>query len=275
MKPTINFIFNIGHRCFSPDFLETYKLRKIQSPFDFVFIDYESALKAIATKFADYLYDIVFFNKNAEQIVLYNTKNTADANTVINPKFYELLKQNVGYMAHDYNGNNLFINQNYLDAAAADTTELAGNTYNWNTICMFLHHNVLDPTVNNVITKVCETFNYIIDKYCETTALLYITKIITCDNISIGDYMNYILQIKKKYDIKCYIIVIFACDNIENTDTREYYYEEEKTLFILKKVDNYETQYAEYGLDTLLDYENEYNVITKYFDIELTEPNDI
>ena len=273
MKPTLNFIFNIGHRCFSPDFLDTYKLRKIQSPFDFVFIDYESALKAIATKFADYLYDIVFFNKNAEQIVLYNAKNTADANPIINPKFYELLKQDVGYMAHDYNDNNLFINQNYLDTAtAATTTELSGNTYNWNTICMFLHHNVLDPTVNNVITKVCEKFNYIIDKYCETTALIYITKIITCDNNGIGDYMNNMLQKKREHNIKCYIIVIVACDNIENA---QHFFEEDKTLFIVKKVDDYDTQYAEYGLDTILNYENEFNVITKYFDVQLIEPNDI
>ena len=45
MKPIINFIFSIGYRCYSPEFLNNFKLRKMSSPFDYLFIDFETSLK--------------------------------------------------------------------------------------------------------------------------------------------------------------------------------------------------------------------------------------
>lgn len=51
MKPIINFIFSIGYRCYSPDFLNNFKLRKMSSPFDYLFIDFETSLNIINNNF--------------------------------------------------------------------------------------------------------------------------------------------------------------------------------------------------------------------------------
>ena len=45
MKPIINFIFSIGYRCYSSEFLNNFKLKKMSSPFDYLFIDFETSLK--------------------------------------------------------------------------------------------------------------------------------------------------------------------------------------------------------------------------------------
>ena len=74
MKPIINFIFSIGYRCYSPDFLNKFKLRKMSSPFDYLFIDFETSLKIINNNFDDYLYDIIFFNKNNKHLELFYKK---------------------------------------------------------------------------------------------------------------------------------------------------------------------------------------------------------
>jgi len=261
MKPIINFIFSIGYRCYSTDLLETYKLRKMSSPFDYLFINFETSLKIINNNFEDFLYDIILFNKNTKSIELFYKKNTNE----INKQFYELLENNIGYMAHNYNGSKLLFNQNYLD-----DNKLMDNLYNWNTICCFMHHNILDNHIYNSIKKRCERFNNIINKYSETTALFYITKIIHCENIV--DYMNNILELKKRYDIKCFIIIIINCDNIADNN---YYNEQDKCLFIIKNVENYETQYSKYETDNNLNYEKEFNVISNHFTFNLIEKNDI
>ena len=261
MKLIINFIFSIGYRCYSSDFLNMFKLRKMSSPFDYLFIDFESSLKIINNNFNNYLHDIVLFNKTTQHIELFYKKNTNE----INNKFYELLENNIGYMAHNYNNNNLLLNQNYLD-----DNNLNNNLYNWNTICAFHHHNILDSNIYNSIKMRCERFNNIMNKYNETTSLFYITKIINCENIV--DYMNNIVELKTKYGIKCFIIIIINCDNIEDS---EYYNEVDKCLFIIKKVENYEIQYTKYETDNNLYYEKEFNIILKYFTLNLIEKNDI
>lgn len=264
MKPVINFIFSIGYRCYSPDFLNMFKLRKMSSPFDYLIIDFETSLKIINNNFDYYLHDIILFNKNMQDIQLFYKKNT----TEINNKFYELLQNNIVYMGRDNNHANFLINQNYLDDSKLD-----GNLYNWNAICLFNHHNVLDSNIYATIKKRCERFTYIINKYNETTSLFYITKIVNCENIV--EYMNNILELKKKNNIKCFIIIIINCDNIEDS---EYYNELDKCLFIIKKVDNYETQYTKYVTDNDVDnynYEKEFNTISKYFTFNLIEINDI
>ena len=260
MKPIINFIFSIGYRCYSTEFLNKFKLRKMSGPFDYLFIDFETSLKIINNNFDDYLYDIISFNKNTKNIELFYKKNT----NKIKKNVYELLVNDIGYMADNYNGNNLLFNQNYLD-----DNKLNDNLYNWNTICAFHHHNILNSNIYNTIKKRCERFNNIINKYNETTALFYITKIISCENII--DYMNGIIEEKKKNKITCFIIILINCDNIEDSN---YYNEVDKYLFIIKKVENYETQYSKYKTDNNLNYEKEFNVISNHFTLNLIEKKD-
>ena len=63
--------------------------------------------------------------------------------------------------------------------------------------------------------------------------------------------------------------------NENNLDNNEYYNEVDKCLFIIKKVENYETQYNKYQTDNNLNYEKEFNIILKYFTLQLIEKNDI
>jgi len=250
MKPIINFIFSIGYRCTSTDFLVDFKLRKMSGPYDFIFIDFETSLKIINNNFEDYLYDIILFNKNNKHIELFYKKNT----TEINNKFYKLLENNIGYMGTNYNSRDILFNQNYLD-----DNNLNDNIYNWKTICSFFHHNILDSNIYTSILKRCERCNYIINKYNETTTLFHITKKINCENIV--NYMNNIVELKIKYNIKCFIIIIINCDNIEDS---EYYNEVDKCLFIIKT-----------GIDKTPINEKEFNIISKYFILNLIEKDDI
>jgi len=259
--PIINFIFSIGYRCYSVDFLNFFKLRKMASPFDYLYIDLESSLKIINNNFDDYLCDIILFNKNQQKVELFYKKNTNE----INNNFYKLLENNIGYMAHNYNHVNLLFNQNYLDIF-----NLNENLYVWNKICSFHHHNILDNNIYNSIKKRCERFKRILDNYNETTTLFYITKIVNC--INIVDYMNKIIELKQKYNINCFIIIIINCDNIEDNN---YYNEADKCLFIIKKVENYENQLSKNKLDNHLDYKKEYDIILKYFTLNLIEKSNI
>jgi hypothetical protein len=164
-------------------------------------------------------------------------------------------------MGHDYNNMDIMINQNYLDS-----DNLSNNVYNWNTICCFIHHNILDHSVYTLIKKRCDRFNNIITAYNESTALFHITKIISCENIT--EYMNNILELKKRNNITCIIIMIINCCNVEDS---EYYNALDKCLFIIKKVEDYDTQYAKYKIDNDLNYTREFNIIKKYFTLRLME----
>ncbi len=67
-------------------------------------------------------------------------------------------------------------------------------------------------------------------------------------------------------------IITINCDNIEDS---EYYNEVDKCLFIIKKVENYETQYSKYQTDNNLNYVKQFNIILKYFTLNLIEINNI
>jgi len=46
----------------------------MSSPFDYLFIDFETSLKIINNNFDDYLNDIILFNKNTQHIELFYKK---------------------------------------------------------------------------------------------------------------------------------------------------------------------------------------------------------
>jgi hypothetical protein len=263
-KHELNVVFSIGRRCNSTDFMIKFNLRKFSGPFDHVIIDFETSLKTIFTKFESYLCDIIVFNKDQHKIELLYKKNT----TEINNKFYELLENNIGYMAINKNNYTETFNQNYLDDC-----KLNANIYNWNTICNFHHHNLSDNNTYNTVKNRVDRFNNVFQKYNETTSLFFITKIVSHTNIM--DYINEMMEIKKKYGIHCFLIVIITCDNRDDT---HYYYELDKCLFIVKKVQNYADQYYNYLTENKVDcydYQNEYNIILKYFNLNLIEKNNL
>lgn len=262
MLNEINFIFCIGFRCYSVEFLKKYELRKISGPFDYLFIDIETSFKILNNNFNNFLYDIVLFNKSTKNIKLYYNKNTNE----INNNLYKLLKKrNIFYMAHNYNYNNLLINQNYIN-----NNLLSNNLYDWTNICVFLHHNIVDNNIYNIIKMRCERFINISNIYKDNICLFFITKIISCNNIK--DYIKDIINMKNNYNIYYYLIIIICSDN---NDEEHYYYDNEKCLFIIKKVDSYEYQYTNYKTDNNLNYDKEYEIILKYFKFNLIEKSNI
>jgi hypothetical protein len=260
----INVIFSIGHRCLSTEFLIKYNLHKFSSPFDNLIIDFETSLKNINEKFNNYFNDIIFTHHNENRIELVYKKNTNE----IDNKFYKLLENNVYYKLDNYNNNYLIFNQNYLDDELKSL-----NLYEWNKICCFTYDFILDENICNKIKNRCERFNYIMNKYNETTALLYITKIIHCNCIT--DYMHKILDLKNLYNISCFIIIIIITNNYTNN---QYYYEMQKCFFLIKNVEDFYTDHEKYQIDdmkNLKDFYYEYNTILKFFTFNLIEKNDI
>jgi hypothetical protein len=253
----IYYIFSIGHRCNSTQVLKKHKLRNISSPFDYLFIDIESSFQIINNNFKVFLNDIVLFNKDSNQLNIYYTTNNI-VNELDNLKSYG----NITYMAHNYNKNNLFINQNFIQ-------NISANLYNWNRICIFIHHNLLNNSVYNTLIHRCNIFKNIYKIHPNKLCLFYITKIIEFNDIT--EYKQYIYNLTIKYNITCYIIIIICSDKLNNSFSFE-----NKILYIIKNVSNYNYQYnTEYGTDNNLNYKKEFDIIYKLFDFKLKTYNEI
>ena len=247
-KYKINCIFSIGANSNSGNFLTKFNLRKLSSPLDFIYVDFETALRLINEKFEYYLSDIVLFNKNAKKTELFYVQNT----NKINEGISALLKYtNITHMKINHNKNNLLFNQNYLKNDSND-----GNLANWESICIFYNNDILNETIYNSMKGKIKKFNAAFTKYNETTCLLFIT-----DN-NCPNYYNYIdklTHIKKRYNITCFMIIIINCNNVND---HHIYDEENKCLFIIKKQQG-------------AGYENEYNIMLKYFNFNLIETSNI
>jgi len=263
MKKKIEFIFSIGYRCYSPDTLKHYGLRKISGPFDYLFIDLESAFKIIDDKFENFLSDIVHIDRKKNIYCLKYKKNYSK----IKKSFIPLLFNKNYYMRVNEPIDVLFINQNYTEFNTF-------NIYNWQNICNFHHHDLTNNETYNTLKKRCERFNYTINNFKDTTALFYITKII--NNITIIDsFMENIIHIKKKYKINNYLIIIINCVN-----SNEYHINDSlnNILFIIKNSKSYEEFIQENCLDSDYRingtynkniYDNEFKIINQYFSFNL------
>jgi hypothetical protein len=245
----IRYIFSAGFRCYSPDTLKRFGLRPFSGPFDYLFIDLESVFKLVNLKMSLFLSNILVFNKNKQ--------HTYDLNSLNN-----LNTKHVCYMAHDYNSLDLLINTNFID------DNLSGNLYEWNSICIFHHHNILNREIYDTIAKRVDRFNNIMEQHYETTCLFHITKILSIYDIQ--EYMNNIILLKVMYYINSYIIIIVCCDNLEDS-----YYFKEKVLFIFKKVAPYSTQIELYKTDNNLDYTMEINIMKNFFNFQLVPISEV
>lgn len=253
----INFIFSIGYRCYSPDFLKKYNIRNISGPFDYLFIDIETVFENIYNNFEYFLKDIVLINKKN------NIANIYYSNSNIHNKIIHFKNNlNIGYMRDNYNNLNILFNQNFLN-------NTPNNLYNWDRICIFHHHNILEKHIYNKIKQRIQIFKNIYIQKKNKLCLFYITKIIEETNLSL--YKKNILLLKQKYNINCYIIIIICSDKHNDS-----YIFENDILYIIKKVDNYYTQYnTYYGTDNNLDYQNEFSIINKFFNMNLYNYNQI
>ena len=253
MLKKIEYITSVGFRCYATDLLKDYGLRKFSSPFDYIYIDLETCLESIHTKFEKYLKDIVCIYKNENHISKHYSTNEN-----IDDRLKDLMKESsIGYMPHVYNGNKLMINQNFLE-------KVSNNFYNWDRILVFHHQNVLDELVYETLKKRCDRLLKMYESY-DKLALLHVTRIIEDDDLT--KFKNNIKSMMEKYCIKCYLIVIICSDKlIENHQM------EGNILYIIKKVPEYRRQVQTYpGTDNNLNYEREYKIMCKYFEFDLME----
>ena len=250
---TINFIFSIGFRCNSCDFLKKYDIRPVSGPFDYLFVDIETAFENICNGFENFLKDIVHVNKSK------NINEIYYSNEIVCKKILDL-SNDVRYMGHNYHDYDLLINQNFIDNNDS-------NLYDWKRILLFLHHDITNQEAYESIYKRIQRFKKIYNERCENVCLFYITRII---EINFEIYKEKIKNLKKKYKINCYIVIIFCSHNVQ----QECYLLEDNILFITKKVRSYKKQ--KIGTDNNnLNFNKEYITMIKAFNIELMSYKEI
>lgn len=245
----IKYIFTIGFRCYAPETLKSHGLRPYSGPFDYLFIDIESACAIINNKFKKFMSDIVIFNKS-------NNKKYS------NTKLSLLNNSKVCYMAHDYNNVDLRININYMNTCSS------GNLYDWKHICIFHHHDIMSPDIKTKISRRIERFNHIYNSTPNETMLFHITRIEHIDNID--NYVQSIVNLKKRYNITSYMVLLVCCNNQPKTTIYK-----DNILFIIKNVPSYNTQYTTYQTDNNFSFNEEIDIMKSYFQFKLVKLSDL
>ena len=255
----INYVFSIGYRCNSVQFLRRFEMSKFSGPFDWMYIDLESALFNINNLFESYLNDIVILNKEESKIINIYNKNY----NIIKDEIIDLYNSEISYMNENYYKTTLPINQNFTEVNSK-------NIYDWERICVFLHHNLNSIKEINKIKNRIDRFNNIMKNDNQKVILFYISKIL--ENKSTNEEIDNILFLVKKYDIKANLVLILCTPN-EEDEIRIV----DNCYFLIKKVPSYLNQYNEFKTDNNfqwvefgmqgINFENEYEVIKKYFDL--------
>ena len=178
---SIKLITSIGFRCYGPEFLIKYKLRTVSGPFDYVFIDIETALININDGFKNYL-------------------------TNISSSKYE----KIHYMAHKYPNKKIIINNNFVDIKY-------NNIYKWNRILLFYHNDITKSIVASKIKNRISIFKKFTAKYIDYHLLFYITRI--KEDLDLNDYIKYIDELRTKYSIETYMVIIVCSSNVNNCYT--------------------------------------------------------
>ena len=258
----IRYFFSIGHRCNSTDFSIKYNLRKYSSPFDYMYVDFESALQIIQKRFSDFCNDLVLMDNQNKSVQLIYKKNT----NVPDEEYSELLKKDMKYMNDDFSWTTLRINQTYT-RVFDENNEPLDNIYFWPRICIHHHHNLQDGHVRNGMQKRCDRFLKVVDNWWQKCVLFYVTQIL--HGINVQDEILRLLTMKNKYGCKEWLVYIMCCD-----DQDDHHYFVDRCLFIIKRVPPYEKQFLERGTDNhvkYLNYDKENDLIRQHFDMDLIE----
>jgi len=217
----------------------------MSGPFDFMYIDFETILKIIDTKFEDFTSDIVVCNKHYQNRYLQNAKNTTEPHERFKPL---IGREYIGYREVSYYDVDLLVNQNYIEE-----DELPGDLYDWKNICIFFHHNIVNlPTKEKIIMR-SNRFLNIYQENHDKICLLHMTKPLV-ESTNIEAYMQSMIEMKKKYDIRCYFIILILCE--ANRQGIEHHFVEGCLFIICPKG---------HGIDGGME------IIKGYFDIDVSE----
>jgi hypothetical protein len=234
-------------------------MSKFSGPFDWMYIDLETSLLNITNRFESYLNDIVILNKDENKLINIKNKNFQ----LIKTDILELYDFDISYMNENYLKTTLPINQNF-------TTINSNDLYEWNRICVFLHHDlILESEVNKIKIRI-DRFNEVMDKDKDKIMLFYISKII--ESKTIDQEIDEICSLVKKYDIQSTLVSILCTPNYDDGVKVI-----DNCFFIIKNVPNYKTQFENYKTDNNfewleygmngINFEKEYDKIKNNFDL--------
>jgi len=254
----IDKIFSLGYRCNSTQFIREYKIWGISSPFDWIMIDFETAIKNISDGFKHFLSDIVVYKKLSYKAICYSTQP-------IKPFFNELDKLNITYMRQNLNELVIRLNQNYLPS------NITGNIYEWDRICYFLHYNMEHEEEYNKILRRVKEFKDIYKNHPDDMLLFHISKIIESKNLD--EIKQQHKNIIKEHKITCPIFMVLTVANGTKTELE---IDDNIYLFTLP-VPSYEQQFPIIDAENMLGVINHkeiYKILTNEFTIKkVPNPN--
>jgi len=266
-RKEIKYSFSIGYRCNSVQFLRRYEMSKFSGPFDWMYIDIESAVENIANYFKVYLIDIAVIKKDENILEL------------INPEKYDSVRDDIKmffdgtpvYMKQGYSGQLLPINQNYSNPKSNDI-------YRWDRVCVFLHHDFRkDDEIEKIRIRISR-FNEATAKSPEDALLLYVSKIL--DDTTVSAEIDRLSSLYGTLDKRLNIVSVLCFPH-----EGERHVMIDNMLFIIKKVPGYQEQYETYETDNNfewlewgmqgLNFDKEFEIIEKYYQFNLAYKEEI
>ena len=261
-KVEIQASFAIGYRCNSVQFLRRYQMSKFSGPFDWMYIDLQSAVDNITSEFNDYLSNIVIVNGKEKA-------PTPLGRATVNGDILDFSKTQMVYMAHDYKNTKLPINQNW-------TTPTSNDIYKWDRICVFLHHHLEEESEVEKIKIRIDRFLDLIKNSPDKVLFLYISKILG-GNIE--------LEIEKQIQLFRKLDGVNIVSILCSSETNSFHKKIDNVLFIVKNVPSYDAQYHSTGNDNDLEWSQwgmkginfdfEFAIICNYFSFNLIDKEDI
>ena len=153
----INYTFAIGSNCDATFFIRRFDLCKFSGPMDWVYIDFETAIKNIQKGFERYTKDLFYYSPDLE----YKNMGEDELNSFLfNPKYHDQVDarlQEISDKEFELHPDkpyvkDFFINQHFLPDV------LDSNLVKWNRSCWFPHHDFKNEFQVNVLKNKITAF---------------------------------------------------------------------------------------------------------------------
>lgn len=182
-KIKINYVLTIGRRCNSTDYLRLNNLTKFSSPFDWLIVDFDSALELISKEFSDFTQDILIY-KHSKPAVMHKINDAERAN-----KHLSILRSypNIIHFNRNFNKKTMRYNLNYVG------DKIDSNLYSKGRSCNFMHHDVTQPDIQLKLKKRTIRMNELMKNKKSETLLFYLS-------IIVDDYVYTVEHVKNTYE---------------------------------------------------------------------------
>jgi hypothetical protein len=180
-KMDIHFIFSLGYRCTTDDFLKKYNIRKFSSPFSYMVVDLNTSINFIKNSFENFL--------NVNHIDNISLKKYKWKNKIWNHELF-------------FNKNIILNDENII---------------NYDSMCVWNHHDLNNSTIYETIKKRCERMMYYLNNHSNNILLFYIDKLRKpiSNNLEYIDFDN-INELLKKYNT--HLLYLLPIENYLNID---------------------------------------------------------